>query len=210
MRRFASTFVDAAYPPWVGDRPALLVAGLALTVVGLVILQRLWRWWIPLYASAQVLALLAGFAVTWPVTFVRVNGGFQVLVYAAAPVAVAVGVARVVREVHTRSRSRAAGVAVGTVLGVAALIAWWPNAVISNSRSQDVFARGLSDDLQVIADSVGPNDLVVAYHLSGPYVRNRLVNDPAIPRVTIIDQAREPVDQLDEPGRRRKPSRCGA
>ena len=197
VRRFASTFVDAAYPPWVGDRPALVVAGLALTVVGLVILQRLWRWWIPLYASAQVLALLAGFVVTWPVTFVRVNGGFQVLVYAAAPVAVAVGVARVVREVHTRSGSRAAGVAVGTALAVAALIAWWPNAVISNSQSQDVFARGLSDDLQVIAYSVGANDLVVAYHLSGPYVRNRLVNDPAIPPVTIIDQARESVDQLN-------------
>ncbi len=116
LRRFATTFVDAAYPPWVGDRPALLVAGLTLTVVGLVILQRRWRWWIPLYVSAQAFALVAGFVVTWPVTFVRVNGGFQVLVYAAAPVAVAFGIATLVREVATRSQSRAAAAAVAAAL----------------------------------------------------------------------------------------------
>jgi hypothetical protein len=196
-RRFASTFVESAYPAWVGDRPALLVAGLALTVVGLVILQRRWQWWIPLYVSAQSFALLGGFLVTWPVTFVRVNGGFQVLVYAAAPAALACGVVQVARAVRTRSHSRIAAVGVAALAGVAILMMWWPDSILSNSQSETVFARGLSDDLQVVADSVGPHDLVVAYHLSGPYVRNRLVNDAAIPRVPIVDQARESVDQLD-------------
>ena len=144
-----------------------------------------------------MLALVAGFVVTWPVTFVRVNGGFQVLVYAAAPVALAYGVVQLARAVRTRSDSRIAAVGVATVASVAIFMAWWPDAIISNSRSEAVFARGLSDDLQVLADFVEPDDLVVAYHLSGPYVRNRLVNDPAIPRVVIVDEAREAVDQLD-------------
>ncbi len=50
----------------------------------------------------------------------------------------------------------------------------------------------------MIVDSARPDDLVVAYHLSGPYVRNRLVDDRVAPAVTIVDQARQTVDQLDE------------
>jgi hypothetical protein len=57
-----------------------------------------------------------------------------------------------------------------------------------------VYARGLSDDLQLVAEQATPGDLVVAYHLSGPYVRDRLLNDDAVaPRIAVLDEADDPM-----------------
>lgn len=190
LRRFGSSFVDGAYPTWVSDRPALIAVALCLTVVGLVVLQRAWVWWIPLYASAQGLALIAAVAVGWPVTFVRVNSAFQLLVYAGAPVAIGYGLVLGARRIHLRTHVPALGATLALVCGAVVLVAWWPNQVIDNSQSPSVFARGLSDDLRLIADTASPTDVVAAYHLSGPYVRNSMIDSAQ--GVLVLDEARIP------------------
>jgi hypothetical protein len=186
LRRFGSSFVDSAYPTWVSDHPAVVIGALFLTAVGLIVLQRAWRWWIPMYLSAQGVALIASVAVGWPVTFVRVNSAFQLLVYAGAPVAIGCGLVLGARQIQLRTRVPGLGAALALVCGAAVLVAWWPNQVIDNSQSSTVFARGLSDDLRVIADTATPNDVVAAYHLSGPYVRNSLIGSD----VVILDEGR--------------------
>lgn len=197
-RRYGSSFVDGAYPGWIGDRPLVTIAALATTSAGLVILQRCWRWWIPLAASAQVVAIVASVVVGWPATFVRVNTGFQLMLYVAAPVAVITTAVVALRHLSARSHvAVAAALAVGLVAGTT--IAWWPYEVRRNSTSTGVFARGLSDDLQLVADQASAGDLVVAYHLSGPYVRDRLLNaDDVAQEIQVVDEARDPqvVDEL--------------
>jgi hypothetical protein len=187
VRRLGETFIDSAYPPW-AQHGVLLVAALATTAVGLVILQQRWRWWLPWYVSAQAVALLASFVAGWPVTFVRVNASFQVMILAAAPVAVVLGVAKI----GTSVRNRRIRVAVTLTFAVVVSWAWLPRQLAANSTTMEVFARGLSDDLAVIAQQVEPTDLVAAYHFSGPYVRDRLDNYPDVPAaVTVVDEWRE-------------------
>ncbi len=74
---------------------------------------------------------------------------------------------------------------------------WWsslhsPGSLAANAASTEVFARGLSDDATFIASNARPGDLAVGYHLSGPYLRDRLSNfDDVAPGVSVIHEARE-------------------
>ena len=93
-------------------------------------------------------------------------------------------------DAHPRA-AVATALAVGLVAGAA--IAWWPYEVRRNSTSTGVFARGLSDDLQLVADQASAGDVVVAYHLSGPYVRDRLLNADDVARdVQVVDEVHDP------------------
>jgi hypothetical protein len=193
IRRFGSSFVDGAYPGWVDGHPVLTVVALAATAAGLAILQRCWRWWLPLALGAQAVALVASVAVTWPTTFVRVNTGFQMMFYVAAPVAAITATVVLLQRLAARTHL-AAAVLVGAALAAGVALAWWPYEVRRNSASTGVYARGLSDDLQLVAEQATPGDLVVAYHLSGPYVRDRLLNDDAVaPRIAVLDEADDPM-----------------
>ena len=186
-RRLGETFVDSAYPSW-AQQGVLLWCALATSAVGLALLQRRWRWWLAWYLSAQALALLASFFAGWPVTFVRVNASFQVLILAAAPVAVVLGVARICMS----TRDRRIGVATAVALTLLISWAWLPSQLASNSTNTAVFGRGLSDDLDLIAREAEPTDLVAAYHFSGPYVRDRLDNSADVPaEVMVVDEWRE-------------------
>ncbi|MGI9644631.1 MAG: hypothetical protein ACR2O6_04895, partial [Ilumatobacteraceae bacterium] len=199
LRRSGSTFVEFAYPTWVGDSLPTRLVALALTTWGLFVLQRAWRWWIPLYLSAQATALLASIVVGWPATFVRVNSAFQVLVFAAAPVGLAVLVLRAVA--HLAARSGRANLAVALATGILILVGvtCWPRTVARNSTSTGVFARGLSADLDVVVSGSEPDDLVVAYHLSAPYVRDRLLNfDDVAPEIIVVDELSEGDDVFDD------------
>ena len=186
-RRMGESFVDAAYPSW-ARQGVLLWCALATTVVGIVVLQRLWRWWLPWYVSAQALALLASFFAGWPVTFVRVNASFQALILRRPPLRWRWGSQEPARP-HNDKR---VGVAVAIALTALISWAWLPRWLASNSTNTVVFGRGLSDDLDLVAREAQPTDLVAAYHFSGPYVRDRLDNSADVPaEVTVVDEWRE-------------------
>lgn len=205
--RFATTFVDAAYPPSIGDRPMLLVLAFAASVCGAVTLQRCWRWWLPLFAGAQVLAIAGSLTSGWPATFVRNNSSFQILVFATAPVGVALAIIGVVDAIRARGNPTVAARWAAWAVGATAIALFAgvvaPRSIRANAQSTTVFARGLTDDVSLVARRSEPGDAVVAYHLSGPYVRDRLLNAADAPRdLTVLDEARIGPDVLDALDRR--------
>lgn len=192
LQRFVDSMNEAVSPTWTDGRPVAVLAVFGFAVLGAIVVQRAWVWWLPLFLLAQLLAVATSVATGWPATFVRNNSSFQILVAALAPLGIAVAIVGSVEWVRNRTHSVAAAAACAGALVVAVTLAWLPRTIVANAASTAVFARGLSDDATFIAANAGPGDLAVAYHLSGPYLRDRLLNfDDVAPGLRVIDEARE-------------------
>lgn len=190
-RRFFTTFVDGAYPQTLADRPLALVVMGGLTTFGAIEVHRACRWWMPLFASAAVLATIAAVVTGWPATFVRSNSSYQILLFALAPIGVGCLVVRTATRLMKTTQSRVAAGAWIVVIGLALAGIWMPRSIRANSASDAVFARGLTDDVATVAARLSPGDVVLAYHLSGPYVRDGILNsDDEVDDVRVVDEAR--------------------
>ena len=192
LHRYVDSMNEAVSPTWTDGRPVAVIAIIGFAALGGVVLHRAWVWWLPLFLLAQLLAVATSVATGWPATFVRNNSSFQILVAALAPLGIAVAIVGTVEWVKHRTHSLAAAATCAGTLVVVVALAWLPRSIAANAASTEVFARGLSDDATFIASNARPGDLAVAYHLNGPYLRDRLSNfDDVAPGVRVIDEARE-------------------
>ena len=142
----------------------VLVAGL---VVGLVSLGRRWPWIVAVPVSAYLLALVGAGVAHWPITLERVNLCFYWLVYLAA----AYGVLRLL----TLPFGRHPSLALPAVVVLVAVLFPAPF-----DPSPTAFARWMTADLDPVAESPAPHNVVLAYHvMSHFYAHDRLVNDTA-------------------------------
>ena len=160
---------DALVPGRVAGLGGLALVAVTAVVVasaaaGVMVVARRWPWILVIPASAQVLTIPASVLMSWPVTVERVNLCFQV----PALLVVAAGLVHLV-TLPFRSRPVLAGAAVAALVVLA-----FPRPMANDPHD---FARRLQDDLDVVADSPGPRNLVVAYHwMSWLYVHDRLVS----------------------------------
>ena len=154
--------VMAASPTVVTLATLGLLAGLA---VGLVSLGRRWPWFVAIPASAYLVALVGAFVAHWPITLERVNLCFYWMVYVAA----AYGVLRMLTLPFRRHPSIA-------LPAVAVLmVALFPTPF---DPSPTAFARWMTADLDPVAASTAPRNVVLAYHtMAHFYAHDRLVND---------------------------------
>jgi MFS family permease len=154
-----------AAPSW-GRTLATLVLVVSFAV-GAVGLGRRWPWLVAIPASAYALAFIGAFAAHWPITLERVNLSFYWLLY----LCVAFGLLRLITWPFRRHPSAALpAVAIVAVLLLPAPFDPSPTA----------FARWMTDDLSVVAQSQAPHNLVLAYHpMSHFYAHDRLVTTPS-------------------------------
>lgn len=148
---------EAVSPTWTDGRPVAVLAVFGFAVLGAIVVQRAWVWWLPLFLLAQLLAVATSVATGWPATFVRNNSSFQILVAALAPLGIAVAIVGSVEWVRNRTHSVAAAAACAGALVVAVTLAWLPRTIVANAASTAVFARDLSDDATFIAANAGPD-----------------------------------------------------
>lgn len=188
VRRWLSSFVDQTLPrAFTHNRLATAVL-VVMTLAGLTFLWRHGRSVLGIVASAEVLAVALSYAKGWPYTFVRLNVPFLWIIIMAFWLGLALTVHGVLSVVFRQSLQ---GQRIG--LAVAMLAITWvcrPTDVVRAAAGTAVFARGLTDDLEVIANGAKPGDAVATYHpLSVWYAHNRLLNDPA-PPIVLLDELR--------------------
>lgn len=209
--RWWTTFAAAALPTWLhGQALASLVLG-AATIVGLVVLWRRFALAVIAPVTAQAAALVTAVVTGWPVTVVRVNLAFQAFFVLAAVLGAVVGTIAVVDragralagrrdrpEVPVTSSPRR--VVIATAGFAMAFAAMWPGQVLRFSTSQDVFARGLSDDLTEIAAMSAPGDVVIGFHhMSSWYLHDVLVTSAAAPGLVVLDELEHGPEIVDDP-----------
>ncbi|MEZ5145320.1 MAG: hypothetical protein R2726_22835 [Acidimicrobiales bacterium] len=177
--------VEQAHEQLLGERimggPGWVVA-LATVVlivsfaVGAASLGRRWPWILIIPASAYLGAVGGAYAAHWPITLERVNLGFYWLVYLCA----AYGVLRLL----TLPFPRHPALALPAMAALVALLVPSPFPLTPTT-----YARWLTGDLDDVAASTAPHNVVLAYHrVSHFYVHDRLINtEPDGPeRFTVV------------------------
>ena len=158
--------------------------------------------WVLAIPLTQLQILVASIIVGWPISFTRVNHAVGLLV----TVLVALGISVVVWWIAARVPKVSIGAVL--VLAVAFIVLVWPSQLRQIAGGTDVFARGLSDDMDRLAPMLSEGDVVLGYHLmSSWYVHDRLVTAADTP-IVLIDELehgvvlqREPERLIDEFGR---------
>jgi hypothetical protein len=147
------------------------VVVIASAVTGLVVIGRREPWLIIVPLSAQILTIPAGLATGWPITFERVNLCFEWLFYLVIAAGFVHLVLAAVAAVVGTNRFVPMAVAVVAAV-VLALV--FPAPMVNDPHD---FARGLPDDLRVVAASPAARNLVLAYHpMTWFYPHDQLVN----------------------------------
>ncbi len=132
---------------WLGARAALVAAA----VVGVVFVARRWAWMVIVPVSSYLLVVVASAAVHWPMTLERVNLAFTHV----ALLIVFLGMGRSVMLV---ARGTPLAMAAGFV---AVAVALWP---VTWAFAPDTFTRHAVNDLQPVAKSPSPRNVVLVYH----------------------------------------------
>ena len=150
--------------------------------VGLVTMWSICRLWVFAIPLTQFQILVASLLVGWPISFTRVNHAVGLLVTILIPLGLSLVIWWVARQVPKVS----VGVAIAVVVSLAMFV--WPSALRDAAGGTGVFARGLSDDMDVLAPQLSDGDVVLGYHsMSSWYIHDRLVTDSSTP-VILLDE----------------------
>jgi hypothetical protein len=155
---------------WLSDAPGFTVMArlvlVAAALVGAVDLWRRWKWYVVVPLLGWLVVVPASVFADIPMTAVRSNFAWMSPLY----VIVAFGLVRALWVLAGRWPVVATAGSAVLVLGL-----FWH---APQPADPTLFARGLRDDLQVIADSPSTHNVVLSYHhMSQSYTHDVLVND---------------------------------
>lgn len=170
-------------------------------VVGVVVMWNTFRFWVITIPLTQLQILVASIVVGWPISFTRVNHAVGLLV----TVLVAFGISMLMW--WFASRVPKGSVALAALLTCVALALMWPSGLRQAAGGTGVFARGLSDDMDLLAPQISEGDVVLGYHsMSSWYLHDRLVTEGDVP-IVLLDELefgiflqQEPERLIDEQG----------
>ena len=151
-------------------------------LVGVVVMWSCFRFWVIAIPLTQLQILVASTVVGWPISFTRVNHAVGLLVTAL----VAFGMSMLVWWISTTAPK--GSVALATLLTCGAMTLMWPSDVRQAAGGTRVFARGLSDDMDLLAPQLSEGDVVLGYHaMSSWYLHDRLVTEGDVP-IVLLDE----------------------
>ena len=170
-------------------------------VVGVVVMWNTFRFWVIAIPLTQLQILVASIVVGWPISFTRVNHAVGLLVTAL----IAFGISMLMW--WFASRVPKGSVALAALLTCVALALMWPSGLRQAAGGTGVFARGLSDDMDLLAPQISEGDVVLGYHsMSSWYLHDRLVTEGDVP-IVLLDELefgiflqQEPERLIDEQG----------
>ena len=171
-------------------------------IIGVTVMWSCFRFWVIAIPLTQLQILVASIVVGWPISFTRVNHAVGLLV----TVLVAFGISMLMWWIAARVPKVSTGAVL--VLAVAFIALVLPSQLREVAGGTDVFARGLSDDMDRLAPMLSEGDVVLGYHsMSSWYLHDRLVTESDVP-IVLIDELehgvvlrREPERLIDEFGR---------
>lgn len=188
-RQFTSAFVPSRDQS-VGA--LAIIATVVALAVGVVLIARGCWSFLAFVLCGQLGAIAASVVVAWPATPVRVNLAFLAPIATLIPFGALMLVWRALRG-HVRNTLVVSVVLVSVTIAAAPLI--WPTSITVNGTASTTFARGLTDDLRVVANLSGSRVVVVSYHpMTHWYVDDVFRHDP--PHQMDVTVLRETLDGL--------------
>lgn len=193
LAHFANQFTSAFVPSRDHTVGALAVAAtvVALAVGVVVVAKGCWSF-VAFVVAGQLGAIVASVVVAWPSTAVRVNLAFL------APITTLIPFGALIllwRALHVRTRARFVTSIALLAVTAATVPLIWPTSIIANATASTTFARGLTEDLRVVANLSGSRVIVVSYHpMTHWYVDDVFRHSPPRPMDVIV--LRETVDGL--------------
>jgi len=143
----------------------------------------------------QLQILAASIVVGWPISFTRVNHAVGLLVTAL----IAFGLSMLLWWFATRVPK--GSVALAALLTCVAAALLWPSGLRQAAGGTGVFARGLSDDMDLLAPQLSDGDVVLGYHsMSSWYLHDRLVTEGDVP-IVLLDELEFGIFLQQEPER---------
>ena len=151
-------------------------ASMIALCIGVVVVARGCWSFLAFVIAGQSAAIVASIAVSWPSTPVRVNLAFIAPLVMLIPFGALMLLWYFLHgHVHVR-------LAIPITLAIASVVTVplvWPTGIAANATSPTTFARGLTDDLQVVAGLSGSRVVVVSYHpMSHWYVDDVFRHNP--------------------------------
>ena len=170
-------------------------------IIGVTVMWSCFRFWVIAIPLTQLQILVASIVVGWPISFTRVNHAVGLLVTAL----IAFGISMLMW--WFASRVPKGSVALAALLTCVALALMWPSGLRQAAGGTGVFARGLSDDMDLLAPQISEGDVVLGYHsMSSWYLHDRLVTEGDVP-IVLLDELefgiflqQEPERLIDEQG----------
>ena len=151
-------------------------------LVGLRVMWSVWRWWVIAIPVTQLQILFASLALGWPISFVRVNHAVGLLITVLIPLGMMMAIWWIAQQLGSVT------VVVSAIAVILVGIAMWPSALRMAAGGTGVFARGLSDDMDLLVPQLSEGDVVLGYHpMSSWYLHDRLVNESSVP-VVLLDE----------------------
>ena len=164
-------------------------------VVGVAVMWSCFRFWVIAIPLTQLQILAASIVVGWPISFTRVNHAVGLLVTAL----IALGISMLMWWIATRVPRSSVALAVLLTCVAAALL--WPSGLRQAAGGTGVFARGLSDDMDLLAPQLSDGDVVLGYHsMSSWYLHDRLVTEGDVP-IVLLDELEFGIFLQQEPER---------
>lgn len=165
------------------------------SVVGVAVMWSCFRFWVIAIPLTQLQILAASIVVGWPISFTRVNHAVGLLVTAL----IALGISMLMWWIATRVPRSSVALAVLLTCVAAALL--WPSGLRQAAGGTGVFARGLSDDMDLLAPQLSDGDVVLGYHsMSSWYLHDRLVTEGDVP-IVLLDELEFGIFLQQEPER---------
>ena len=164
-------------------------------VVGVAVMWSCFRFWVIAIPLTQLQILAASIVVGWPISFTRVNHAVGLLVTAL----IAFGISMLLWWFATRVPK--GSVALAALLTCVAAALLWPSGLRQAAGGTGVFARGLSDDMDLLAPQLSDGDVVLGYHsMSSWYLHDRLVTEGDVP-IVLLDELEFGIFLQQEPER---------
>ncbi|HQZ33637.1 MAG TPA: hypothetical protein PK020_04380 [Ilumatobacteraceae bacterium] len=162
-----------------------IIATVVALLLGVAVMARGCWSFLAFVAVGQLGAIVASMVVAWPSTPVRVNLAFL----APAATLIPFGALMLLwRALRVRAAARFVTPVVMVAASALALPLTWPTSVSVNATATTTFARGLTDELRVVANLSGSRVIVVSYHpMTHWYVDDVFRHDPPHPmEVTLL------------------------
>ena len=164
-------------------------------VVGVAVMWSCFRFWVIAIPLTQLQILAVSIVVGWPISFTRVNHAVGLLVTAL----IAFGISMLLW--WFASRVPKGSVALAALLTCLAVALMWPSGLRQAAGGTGVFARGLSDDMDLLAPQLSDGDVVLGYHsMSSWYLHDRLVTEGDVP-IVLLDELEFGIFLQQEPER---------
>ena len=164
-------------------------------IIGVTVMWSCFRFWVIAIPLTQSQIFVASIVVGWPISFTRVNHAVGLLV----TVLVAFGISMLMW--WFASRVPKGSVALAALLTCVALALMGPSGLRQAAGGTGVFARGLSDDMDLLAPQISEGDVVLGYHsMSSWYLHDRLVTEGDVP-IVLLDELEFEIFLQEEPER---------